>query len=99
MPGQLQSLQLAVANLSKLVAESQSSIAPLLNAVPALEARLGELEASSVSPQSIEQVRQEMRRFYTATRQKELMLEAAIAEISNLRHQVLLFERTLSESH
>ena len=98
LPGQLQSLQTAIVSLSKLVADSQSVTTQLLQAWQGLEARVTELEKNSASPNSIEQVRQEMRRFYTATRQKELILEAAMAENRNLRREVLSLEKTLHGS-
>ena len=91
LSAQLQSFQSAVETLNNLVK-------PLGLALQQLEQRVAELEKSSVSPQSLEKVRLDMKQFYFATQQKERTLGMAMLEAQNLGRQVRALEVTLSAS-
>ncbi|HTH46791.1 MAG TPA: hypothetical protein VMB21_04720 [Candidatus Limnocylindria bacterium] len=94
---QLRSLQGAVELLSARAEHSQKAIESFLPVVQELDRRLRALEASSVSPQSLEQLRGDMNRFYLATQNKERLLELNMVEVKNLGRQVTALETTLSE--
>jgi Mg2+ and Co2+ transporter CorA len=95
---QLQQLRTAVETLSDHVTQSQSVSALLFPSLEQLARRVGDLEANSVSGHSVEQLRNEMSRLYLATQQKERLLALNMAEVKNLRRQVMTLETTLGGS-
>ena len=94
---QLRSLQAAVEQLSAHVDHSQKAIESFLPVVQQLDRRIGALESSSVSADSIKGLRAEMSRLYLATQQKERLLTLNMTEVQNLRQQVTTLEATLSD--
>jgi hypothetical protein len=92
---QLQQLRTAIESLSDHVTQLQSVSALLFPSFEQLANRVGDLEANSVSSQSVEQLRNEMSRLYLATQQKERLLALNMTEVKNLRRQVVTLEATL----
>lgn len=95
---QLHQLRTAIETLSAHVTHSQSVSALLFPSLEQLARRVGDLEANSVSAHSVEQLRNEMSRLYLATQQKERLLALNMAEVKNLRRQVMTLETTLGGS-
>ena len=97
LPEQLRSLRAAVEQLSAHVERSQQAIDALSPIVQQFDQRIGALESSSVSADSIKGLRAEMSRLYLATQQKERLLALNMVEVKNLSRQVTTIESTLSE--